>query len=162
MTQAQLAGPDERALRADVAKAAFRLAQAEGRWRLIGVNWPIMVIAVTASDGMELGLHFDCTGYPTNAPTARPWDAEADTPLPFDRWPGSKGGRVKAVFRTDWKDGTALYLPCDRVSREGHDNWRQETPTMIWRPERGIVQYLEIVHELLNCADYQSPARAAA
>lgn len=162
MTQAQPAGPDERALRADVAKAAFRLAQAEGRWRLAGINWPIVVIAVTASDGKEFALRFDCTGYPASAPTARPWDTKADTPLPFDHWPGSKGGRVKAVFRPDWKGGTALYVPCDRVSREGHDNWRQETPTMIWRPERGIVQYLEIVHELLNCADYQPSARAAA
>jgi hypothetical protein len=66
------------------------------------------------------------------------------------------------VFRPDWKQGTALYLPCDRVSREGHDNWRTETPTMIWRPERGIMQYLEIVHELLNCGDYQPAAGAAA
>lgn len=162
MTQTQPAGPDERALRADVAKAAFRLAQAEDRWRLIIINWPIAVISVTAGDGTEFALRFDCSGYPANSPTARPWDAKTDAPLPFDRWPGSKGGRVKAVFRTDWKDGTALYLPCDRVSREGHDNWRQETPTMIWCPERGIIQYLEIVHELLNCADYQPSARAAA
>jgi hypothetical protein len=162
MTQAQPAGPDERALRADVAKASFRLAQAEGRWRLLRIEWPIVVIAVTARDGREFALRFDCSGYPANAPTARPWNADGDAPLAFELWPGSLGGRVKAVFRTDWKDGTALYLPCDRVSREGHDNWRQETPTMIWRPERGIVQYLEIVHELLNCADYQSPVRAAA
>lgn len=162
MIEPNPAGPDERALRADVAKPAFRLAQSEGRWRLIDISWPSVVIAVAARDGTAFALRFDCSGYPANAPTARPWDAQLDAPLAFDRWPGSKGGRVRAVFRPDWKGGTALYLPCDRVSREGHDNWRVETPTMIWRPERGIVQYLEIVYELLNCADYQPPARAAA
>jgi hypothetical protein len=162
MSAPAAAGPDERALRADLAKPAFRLAQSEGRFRLLDIAWPAVLLGVVASDGQEYVLRFDCTGYPTGAPTARPWDAERNAPLAFDRWPGSKGGRVKAVFRTKWKDGTALYLPCDRVSREGHDNWRQETPTMIWRPERGILQYLEIVHELLNCGDYQPPARTAA
>ena len=156
MSDAQPAGPDERALRADVAKATFRLAQSEGRWRLIAITWPVALVGVIAV------LRFDCSGFPANAPTARPWDVEKSAPLAFDRWPGSKGGRVRAVFRPDWKDGTALYLPCDRVSREGHDNWRNETPTMIWRPERGITQYLEIVHELLNCGDYQPVARTAA
>lgn len=162
MSAGASAGPDERALRADLAKPAFRLAQSEGRFRLVGIAWPHVLVGVVASDGQEFVLRFDCSGYPASAPTARPWDASRDTPLAFDRWPRSKGGRVKAVFRTDWKDGTALYLPCDRVSREGHDNWRQETPTMIWRAERGILQYLEIVHELLNCGDYQPAAHAAA
>ena len=162
MIQQDNSEPDERAFRGDAAKAAFRLGQAEERWRLIGIAWPIVTIGITAADGVEYVLRFDCRGYPAAAPTARPWDAGQDAPLPFERWPGSKGGRVRAVFRPDWKGGTALYLPCDRVSREGHDNWVHETPTMIWRPDRGIIQYLEIVYELLHCADYQSTVRTAA
>ena len=162
MNAAAPAGPDERVLRADLARPAFRLAQSEGRFRLISITWPIVVFGVSAIDAREYALRFDCSGYPALAPTARPWDAEKNLPLPFDRWPRGKGGRVGAVFRPEWREGTALYLPCDRVSREGHDNWRTEIPTMIWRPARGITQYLEIVHELLNCGDYQPPARAAA
>ena len=162
MSTAQPAGPDERALRADAAKAAFRLAQSEGRWRVASIAWPFVMVGVVACDSTEFVLRFDCSGYPVAAPTARPWDLDRNVPLAFESWPGSKGGRVKAVFRPDWKDGTALYLPCDRVSREGHDNWRHETPSMLWRPERGITQYLEIVHELLNCGDYQPSVRAAA
>src|SRR5262245_494196 len=102
--------PDERAFRADAAKAAFRLAEAEGRFRLIGVTWPIVLAVVTAADGTEFCLRLDCTGYPAAAPTGRLWDLKRNTPLAHASWPGSKGGRVKAVFRTDWKDGTALYL----------------------------------------------------
>ena len=69
---------------------------------------------------------------------------------------------MSAVFRTDWKNGTALYLPCDRESFVGHDNWRHEMPSKIWRPGDGIVQYLELVHELLQSRDYAAPVRAAA
>ena len=43
--------PDERALQADLAKARFRLGQAEGRWKLLKIVWPFALIAVTAKDG---------------------------------------------------------------------------------------------------------------
>jgi hypothetical protein len=162
MTNDNVGAPDERAFRADAAKPAFRLAEAEGRFRVVSIAWPIVLAAITACDGAQFCLRFDCAGYPASAPTARLWDATSNVPLVHAFWPGSKGGRVRAVFRADWKNGTALYLPCDQVSREGHENWRTETPTMMWNPARGITQYLEIVHELLNCGDYQPPARTAA
>ena len=44
----------------------------------------------------------------------------------------------------------------------GHDNWRHELPSKLWRPAAGINQYLELVHELLNCADYCPSVGAAA
>ena len=155
-------GPDERAFEADVAKAAFRLGQAERRWRLIGVTWPFTFLGVFAKDDREYVLRLNCAGYPQTAPTGGPWDMKADAILAFDQWPQGRGGRVSAVFRTDWKDGSALYLPCDRQSYIGHDNWRQEMPSKIWRPNDGIVQYLELVHELLQSRDYTAPLRSAA
>jgi hypothetical protein len=154
--------PDEKAFRADVAKAAFRAGAAEKRWRLLGVTWPHAVIAITAKDGREFVLRFNCAGFPASPPTAGPWDEKRNAILAFDLWPRSRGGRLGAVFRTDWKGGTALYLPCDREAIAGHDNWRAEMPSKIWRPSAGIVQYLELVHELLNCGDYAPPHRAAA
>ena len=69
---------------------------------------------------------------------------------------------MSSVFRSDWKGGIALYLPCDRVSIQGHDNWRTEMPSKIWRPTDGIVQYLELVYELLHSRDYVLADRAAA
>lgn len=153
--------PDERALRADVAKAPFRLGVVEKRWVLLSIAWPHVHIAVTARDGRAFTLRFNCSGFP-GAPTAGLWDI-ARNAMPQDPdWPRSGGGRMGAVFRRDWKGGTALYLPCDREAIAGHENWRTEMPSKIWRPSAGITQYLELVYELLNSNDYQPSARAAA
>ena len=157
-----MSAPDERAFRADVAKAAFRLGEAEGRWRLVNMAWPYAHISVTAKDGATYVLRFNCTGYPQTPPTAGPWDLDRNAVLAADRWPPNRGGRVGAVFNPGWKSGLALYLPCDRESIAGHDHWRTEMPSKIWRPSEGIVQYLELVHELLHCRDYSPPARATA
>jgi hypothetical protein len=154
--------PDEKALRADVAKAAFRAGVAGGRWRLLDIAWPHVFIAVTAKDGREYVLRFNGAGFPATPPTAGPWDMNTDTVLAPDLWPRSKGGRLGAVFNPAWKGGTALYMPCDRESIAGHDHWRVQMPSKIWRPAAGLVQYLELVHELLHCRDYLPPARAAA
>jgi hypothetical protein len=116
-------------------------------------------IAVAARDEHEYVLRFDCSGYPQNPPTARLWDSGKNAPLDVASWP--KGdGRIASVFRSDWKAGTALYLPCDRAAIEGHDNWRTQHPSKIWCPSKGIAQYLEIVHELLQSKDYVVPAAA--
>ena len=149
--------PDERALRADTAKPAFRLGELEHRWRLAGVTWPLVFIGVFARDGLEFLLRFNCAGFPQEPPTAGPWDAATNQVLAVQRWPRSGGGRVGSVFRPEWKGGTALYLPCDGESIAGHDNWRVEMPSKLWRPADGLIQYLELVHELLHCRDYAPP-----
>ena len=154
-------GPDQRAFEADVAKAAFRLGQEEGRWRLISVAWPFTFLGVFAKDDREYVLRLNCAGYPQVAPTGGPWDMKINKVLAFDLWPRGQGGRVSAVFRTDWKNGSALYLPCDRETFVGHENWRNEMPSKIWRPADGIDKYLEIVHELLHSRDYAAPLRSA-
>ncbi len=149
--------PDQRAFLDDVAAGAFQLGAHLGRWRLVDQSWPIVIaeVAAAARPGAPggYGFRFDCSGYPQSPPTARPWDATANEPLPFGRWPGGRV-RVPAAFRPDWKYGSCLYLPCDRLSIEGHINWRQEHPAQIWRPDRGLVLYLETLHELLNSNDY--------
>lgn len=154
--------PDEKAFRADLAKPAFRLGQVESRWRLFEISWPYAIVAVAARDHREFQLRFDCAGFPVQAPTARLWDYKRNTPLAPEFWPRSGGGRLGTVFRLDWKEGTALYLPCDRVAMVGHDDWRNQLPSKLWRPEAGLIQYLELVHELLNSRDYIAPGSTAA
>lgn len=152
--------PDERAFRADVDRPDFRLGEVEQRWKLVSISWPHAVITITAADLREIALRFHLSGYPTILPTAQPWHLEHGAPLAHDLWPKSKGGRLGSVFNHGWKHGSALYLPCDREAIEGHDAWRTQMPSKIWRPTDGIVQYLEQVHELLNSRDYERATAA--
>ena len=154
--------PDEQAFRTDIGKPACLFASAHGRWRMVKIAWPFVSFAVAAADAREYILRLDCSGYPHEPPTGTLWDPVPDALLPFDRWPRSHGGRVGTVFRPDWKDGTALCLPCDRGSVAGHDHWRDQPPAQFWRPADGIGQYLELVSELLTSADYAPPLGAAA
>jgi hypothetical protein len=149
--------PDHLILERDLAASEFRRGEIEGRWRHIVMNWPNVVIAVSAAvrvDGpSEYGFRFECTGYRQSAPTARPWDLISNTALSLSRWPTGRS-IVPSIFRPQWKDGTCLYLPCDRLAIEGHANWQHEHPARLWNPLRGIVCYLEQLYDLLNSDDY--------
>lgn len=145
--------PGEKTLRRDLAAGRFLSGQAAGRWRLMSIAWPHTVIEVFAADGQGYGLRFECTGYPYAAVTAQPWDVQQNTPLAPSKWP--KGtSRIPLAFNPGWQGGACLYLPCDRRSIEGHDNWRHQHPALLWDPVKGICKYLGIVHELLNSKEY--------
>ena len=148
-----LQSPDERMLRLHLESGRFLSGVAAGRWRLGSVDWPHAVIGIVAGDSTEYGFRFHCADYPHTAVTAQPWDIAKDLPLPADQWPAG-GQRVSCVFRPGWKNGTCLYLPCDRQSIQGHENWRNEHPALLWDPTKGICKYLGIIHELLNSTDY--------
>lgn len=145
--------PDERALRRDLAAGRFVSGQTLGRWKLVRIAWPYVTITVTALDGQTYGLRFHCVDYPATAVTAQPWDEIEERPLPANRWP-SGHSRIPLAFNPGWKQGQCLYLPCDRLSIEGHDNWRSEHPALLWEPAKGICKYLGVVHQMLNSADY--------
>ena len=152
-------GADERAFRNHVERPEFAISEARGRWRLLRVTWPTADIAVTARDGTEWGFRFLLDGYPASLPTARPCDLATGAPLVPDRWPHGVG-RFAAVFAPGWNQ-SALYLPCDRLALPGHDHWRTQLPHLLWQPVRGIVHYLEIIHELLSSSAHHPAARPA-
>ncbi|MGE0372907.1 MAG: hypothetical protein AB7Q01_13565 [Gammaproteobacteria bacterium] len=145
--------PAEAVFHGHLAGGAFRLGAAGGRWRLVSVSWPYAVFAIRAVDGVEYGFRFDCEGYPQNAPTGRLWDVDRDVPLPSKRWPTGHD-RIPRAFNPGWKNGTCIYLPCDRQSIEGHANWFHEHPGLVWNPSVGVVHYLRVLHDLLNSGDY--------
>lgn len=153
---------DERLFQAHLEAAPFRSGVARGKWRLVSLNWPHAVLAVSAAERAggpaEYGLRFELSGYPHAAPTALPWDLKANRPLAANQRPtGSR--RVSKAFRTDWNGGQCLYMPCDRGAMAGHENWRTEFPHYWWTADRAITHYLGIVHELLNSADYSGPGQ---
>ena len=87
----ELDRPDAQAFLDEVADGAFELAVYLGRWRIVRIAWPIVEIEVTAAPRSgapdAYGFRFDCTGYPQDPPTARPWLLANDTALPFALWP---------------------------------------------------------------------------
>ncbi|AWO95310.1 hypothetical protein BDS110ZK25_70410 [Bradyrhizobium diazoefficiens] len=145
--------PAEAVFRAHLAAGRYRSGEAARRWRLVAHAWPHAEFAVRARDGLEYGLRFELHDYPRTPPTARPWDLDLGGPLAANKWPAGQN-RVSLAFNPDWKNGACLYLPCDRVSIEGHANWHQQHPSLIWDPVIGIVHYLRVVHDLLNSGDY--------
>lgn len=149
--------PDRLLFEQDLAAPEFRCGEIEGRWRLVAIIWPHVIIAVAAPEKsgspIEYGFRFECSGYRQNPVTAQPWNLATNSTLADREWPTGPV-IVSAVFRPEWKQGQCLYLPCDRMSIEGHDNWRSEYPSRLWQPHRGIICYLEQIHELFYQNDY--------
>ena len=129
--------PNETLLREHLSGGAFRAAVHGGRWRVVGeIMWPNVILAVTAAahpnGPREFALRFDMTDYAQRAPTSTPWDCEEGASLSAAKRP--KGERVGHVFRTDWKDGVALYAAYDRVALEDHGDWPQKYAQTAWTP----------------------------
>ncbi len=149
--------PDERVFRAHIEAGPFQSGVDRGRWRLLSIAWPYAFITINAAVREhalgEYAFRFECSNYPQTAPTAQLWDVERGMPLELQYWPAGRV-RVPLAFNPDWKNGQCLYLPCDRLSIEGHEPWRDQHPAMIWLPTSNITLYLGVVHELLNSNDY--------
>ncbi len=149
--------PDELALAADLKAAPFLHGVAKGRWRLQSVTGHIALVYVAARDKTWYLIRFDCQNYPQAAATGGVWDLELSRVAPAETWPNG-GARISAVFNPNWKGGTALYIPCDRQSIDGHGNWVTQYASMLWDSSLGLVCYLALIHELLQSRDYHGAA----
>lgn len=145
--------PDETSLCADLVSARFLSGEDRGRWEFKKLEWPHLYVNVTARDRRAFTLRLNCGGFPNQPPTGTFWDLASNTRLPFNLWP-TGGERISLAFKPSWKDGNALYIPCDRESIAGHDAWMSQYPQLIWKPTKGISHYLEVVHDLLQSRDY--------
>lgn len=151
-------GPDESIFRAHLEAGPFLNGVDRGRWRLVSVDWPHAIIAVAAGEREgspeEFAFQFDVSNYPQSSPTSRPWDISTGSALVLSKWPAGTG-RIEKAF-CGYKEGTCLYLPCDRNALdEGHAAWLTQHPEMIWKPASDITHYLRIIHDLLHSKDYK-------
>jgi hypothetical protein len=150
--------PDEKVFHSHLEGGLFQSGVDRGRWQLRSINWPYVVIMVSAAERPqspnEYDFRFELSNYPALSPTAQPWDEKCGGMLAHNRWPGGQG-RISLAFNPGWKNGSCLYLPCDRNSIEGHDGWKNLHPEMIWNPSGDITQYLWIIYELLHSEDYK-------
>ncbi|WP_121432273.1 DUF7665 family protein [Actinomadura pelletieri] len=139
-------------LERDLASAEFDSGVDAGLWRLVSLDWPVLVVAITAGDDRELGMRLDVDGYPVTAPAGQPWDLARNTPLSVQRWP--TGRTAETVFHRDWspQNGNAPYLACDRRGLMAHPNWAGERPERAWNPNRTITFYLAEIHRELGNA----------
>ncbi|WNO03998.1 DUF7665 family protein [Rhodoferax mekongensis] len=151
-----LLSPDHEALEKFFMSAAYLSGEEDGRWALRAIEWPFVFVDVFAVSGDCYTLRLQCDGYPMTPPTGAFWDNEKGTFLMAGLWP-RVGAQRGQSFRTDWQNGTALYIPCDRHGIAGHDQWNQIYPAWVWAPNVGLTRYLNVVSELLNGADYAGP-----
>ena len=144
-------------LEQDLVAPNIRCGEIDGRWRRVATSWPYVTFAVSApprpNAPPEFGFRFECSGYRQTPVTAQPWDLESNGPLHPAKWPTGHS-IVPSVFRPGWMQGQCLYLPCDRMSIVGHDNWRAEHPSRLWQPTRGLICYLEQIYDLFHQSDY--------
>lgn len=147
--------PDERAFQRDVTSARFQSIENRWDWRLLQVDFPIVLVAVSAAPRPNSPTHVvlrcDVAGYPAQAPNTQPWDLARNQPLAAELRP--KGERAGQVFKSDWPQG--LYAPFDRVTLTGHPNWVVEHPRAVWTPQRDFIFFLNQIWELLNAEDYE-------
>lgn len=149
--------PDRLLFEQDLASPELRCGECEGRWRHIATQWPHALCAVAApvrpNAPAEFVFRFECTGYRQTPVTAQPWDLDRNVGLAAKDWPTGRS-IVPSVFKPGFKCGHCLYLPCDRMALEGHDQWANQHPNRLWQPARGIICYLEQLYDLLNQSDY--------
>jgi hypothetical protein len=159
--------PDQRLLDDDLRSVAFRTGVLDGRWdRSDGglpsadLPWPSVIfwIAAARRDNApdRFFVRLDVAGYRSVPPTGRFWDPATKAMLEFAKYPkGKPDSRIAKVFRTDWgESGRAFYHPYDRVAAQCHPQWVGEQPHLVWTANRTIVDYLTVVHGLLNSGDY--------
>lgn len=143
--------PELSLFRTHLEEAPFTAGVDGGRWALVQgedlSQWHHCRIELRCDSRFSaegrVVLRFNLAGYSAKAPTAQPWDAEKNTPLPTARWPKGSA-HLNAIFNPNWKT-TALYMPCDRMAMEGHDGWKQVFPQWWWTPKHTITHYLTFV-----------------
>ena len=150
--------PDQEMFESQLLLASFQAGLDRRKWMNVNQErWPNWVVEIKAADRTNapqvFAFKFNLENYPEQAPTAQLWDVKRSKRLDVNLWPKGNA-RFCAVFNPQWREGEALYLPCDRLAIQGHDNWKGEHPELIWNPQKKITFYLDIIYDYLNSSCY--------
>jgi len=149
--------PNLRRLRQHLLAADVEAGIAAGSWRIVDLNWPVLLVAIAVGDEAEVGMRLDVQDYPAQAPAGQPWNLATNEALAMAQWPVS--GQNPEVFRHDWSrdNNKGPYLACDRTGITSHANWLVERPERCWNPARTIGFYLRELHRELAYARMPTP-----
>ncbi|MCX7523421.1 hypothetical protein OSC27_14190 [Microbacterium sp. STN6] len=145
--------PARAAIEEDLQSVPFLDGVEKRYWRVVRVDFPMLLVAVTTGDGRELGMRLDVSGYPTDAPAGTPWNIGTNEPLELAALPS--GSAAQTVFRSEWSriNGWTPYMATERLLIQGdHPQWGSQHPERAWNPSRTITFYLSELHkELRSC-----------
>lgn len=134
----------------------------KGRWRLVEQAFPLLDIAIAATepngDKKEYLFRFELTNYPAQAPMVRIWDPDTNAPLAREKRPQGNA-RVALAFQV-WGSDT-VYRPWDRCTGP-HNGNAARLPHLAWRSDRNLTYILEDLHGILNLNARTLRHRAAA
>lgn len=135
--------------------ADYLAGEMEGNWGTHnneGPEWPFVIFWIKLEDGGKIYLRFNFQDYNRLAPNSIPWDQTTNNVLDSPKWP-KYNKRCSQIFRPEWRRD-ALYLPCDRIAINGHGDWPQKHPYLIWKAGDSFVKYLKEVYQALNPDSY--------
>lgn len=134
----------------------------KSRWRLVHQAFPIIDIAISATEPngerKDYVFRFELTNFPAQAPMVRIWDPESNGPLAKDKRPHGNA-RVALAFQV-WGSDT-VYRPWDRCTGP-HNGNAAKLPGSAWRTDRTLTFVLGDLHGILNLNARTLRHRAAA
>lgn len=145
--------PDEAAINKDLTSLWFRKGEALGKWKLLGLHFPMLYVVMAAAPRPNAPDWFlfklEVQGYPAIGPTGMLWHGGLDQPLATEQRPYGAAGTL--VYFSDF--GPCLYHPIDRAAfANGH--WSGEYFDERWQPGDHVTRYLEVLHVILHDPEY--------
>lgn len=144
--------PDERALVGQLQSTRFLAGVDEGRWRIVSLDFPMIVVRINACDldgvhCVSMEFQLVCDDFPAKAPFVQRWDYVNNSRPPAPDGPPG----VKDALK-DWthkgKHG-GVYRAWQRYASV-HNNWAAKRPDEAWRRDRPLVFIMEQLYALVS------------
>jgi len=145
----------QRSLEAHINSVRFQTGVEEGRWKIVGYEFPWLDVQATAHDpygGQTASFEFRslCDNFPALGPFVQRWDsARKIRPEPPKSSPG-----VEDALKTWTRDGSTtneyggIYRAWQRYAAL-HNSWATKRPDEAWRRDRHLTFIMEHLYALV-------------